>query len=78
MPVGLVLAVVAACSSDDGMDGTQPQPQSVTVVFSPDGLGDNGYDDLILRGVLRFAEAHADVATRLCMPETLEEARLIT
>lgn len=75
----LALSVIAiACSKDDGIqDGMQPQPRSVTVVFSPDGLGDNGYNDLILRGVLRFAEAHADVATRLCMPETLDEARLI-
>lgn len=77
-PVWIGLAVIVACSEDGGIqDGMQPQPRSVTVVFSPDGLGDNGYNDLILRGVLRFAEAHADVATRLCMPETLDEARLI-
>lgn len=78
LPVWIGLAVIVACSEDGGIqDGMQPQPRSVTVVFSPDGLGDNGYNDLILRGVLRFAEAHADVATRLCMPETLDEARLI-
>lgn len=78
LSVWIGLAVIVACSKDDGIqDGMQPQPRSVTVVFSPDGLGDNGYNDLILRGVLRFAEAHADVATRLCMPETLDEARLI-
>lgn len=60
LSVWIGLAVIVACSKDDGIqDGMQPQPRSVTVVFSPDGLGDNGYNDLILRGVLRFAEAHA-------------------
>lgn len=69
----LVLCLVS-CSSDDGMETALPQPV-LYVVFSPDGLGDNGYNDEILWGVARLrSEQGQGLAVSLCVPDDMEDA----
>lgn len=43
-----------ACTDIEHFDPSSPE-QEVCVLFAPNGLGDNGYNDQILRGVVQFA-----------------------
>lgn len=43
-----------ACTDIEHIDTPSPG-QKVCVLFAPNGLGDNGYNDQILRGVVQFA-----------------------
>jgi basic membrane protein A len=71
-----ILPFIAACSSDDDEDvepsTTRP---SLTYVTSVSGLGDNGYNDLIMQGVMTFAETHPEVEVNLRMPSSTSEAQ---
>ena len=70
----LVLAgMLAACSRhDDGAEGEALLPK-VTVLTALGGVGDNGYNDDILDGVMRF-NAEGEVALSLISPESMNEA----
>jgi basic membrane protein A len=73
----LLLAVpMAGCSSDEDNPATETSESvpSVTLVTSLAGSGDNGYNDQILSGVLRFYE---DTSVKMSMlhPASLTEAR---
>lgn len=54
-----------------------PAPARVNVVFSPGGLGDQGYNDLILAGFLKLRLAYPDVCFIFYTPESVEEAETI-
>ena len=70
--LGILLALLAvACSSSDDEELIEDARQEITVVFSPNGLGDQGYNDLILRGVQQFAVHNSDVSMQFCMPVDL-------
>lgn len=47
---------------------------SVTVVYSLSGPGDNGYNDMMVEGVVQFCDS-ANVALQTYQPESMEEAR---
>ncbi len=49
--------------------------KEVLVLFSPNGLGDNGYNDQVLRGVVRYANGDkgADVEVDYYNPMSLED-----
>ncbi|MDR2894586.1 MAG: hypothetical protein LBU97_03910 [Alistipes sp.] len=70
-------ATLAGCDPDlpEGTPNATPQ---VTVLFSPGGVGDRGYNDQILRGVLQ-AEKEGGFDLRILMPSSPGEAeRLFT
>lgn len=72
------LLLFAACSDDNG--GGIPAPaerKEVTVIYSTSGVGDDGYNSAILRGVV---QAYKDLGFRLDqhMPANLDEATRIS
>lgn len=73
-----VLAVSSSCSDRDG-DTAETLQESllVTLVTSLNGAGDNGYNDLILSGALKFYQEHENVNLSLVWPHNMEEAELL-
>ena len=55
----LVVMSLASCSDNDE-DKTAGKVRQLTVVFSTGGLGDNGYNDKIMQGVMNFAGSHTE------------------
>ena len=73
-----VLAVLSSCSDRDGDTAeTLQESLSVTLVTSLNGAGDNGYNDLILSGALKFYQEHENVNLSLVWPHNMEEAELL-
>ena len=71
----LVLVVLSSCTDRDGDTAeTFNECLSVTLVTSLNGAGDNGYNDLILSGVLRFYQEQENVNLSLVWPHNIEEA----
>lgn len=71
----LVLAVLFSCSERDGDTAeTFNESLSVTLVTSLNGAGDNGYNDLILSGALKFYQEQENVNLSLVWPHNIEEA----
>ena len=69
------MAVLSSCSDRDGDTAeTFNESLSVTLVTSLNGAGDNGYNDLILSGVLRFYQEQENVNLSLVWPHNIEEA----
>jgi basic membrane protein A len=67
---------MAACSSDDDEEEEPVVARpSVTYMTSVSGLGDNGYNDLIMQGVMTFAEKNPDVEVYLRFPSSTDDAR---
>lgn len=54
-----------------------PAETEVYVMFSPGGLGDQGYNDLILTGFLRLRQAYPDICFIFYTPDSVEEAETI-
>ncbi|MGM9779852.1 MAG: hypothetical protein ACI3ZD_16185 [Prevotella sp.] len=73
----LVVMSLASCSDDNDEKIAGKGCRQLTVVFSTGGLGDNGYNDKIMQGVISFAGSHADVETHILRPQSLDEARKI-
>lgn len=70
-----VLVVLSSCTDRDGDTAeTFNESLSVTLVTSLNGAGDNGYNDLILSGVLRFYQEQENVNLSLVWPHNIEEA----
>ena len=71
----IVLVVLSSCTDRDGDTAeTFNESLSVTLVTSLNGAGDNGYNDLILSGVLRFYQEQENVNLSLVRPHNIEEA----
>ena len=76
VPVCCVLAL-SACSSDDddptGRDEGLARLATVTLMATPNGLGDNGYNDAAAEGVFAFA-GETGTRLRLLLPKDVTEA----
>jgi basic membrane protein A len=75
----LCIALGGACSTDNNDEVPDDTPTatgqaSVTVMFSAGGLGDNGYNDLILRGVQQVYLMHSDATVAFYAPASEAEA----
>lgn len=76
VPVCCVLAMSACSSDDDGPTGRDEGPArlaTVTLMATPNGLGDNGYNDAASEGVFAFA-AETGTRLRLLLPKDETEA----
>lgn len=67
--------LLSSCASDDG-ENVFAEPQ-VTVMFSPGGLGDDGYNDQILRGVQHVILAQTEAVISFSSPESTENAETV-
>lgn len=63
-----------ACTDIESLPTGSPR-REVLVLFSPNGLGDNGYNDQVLRGVVRYANSDkdSDVEVDYYNPMSLED-----
>ena len=66
---------VSSCS-DDGQEET-PVKHRLIVLFSPNGLGDMGYNDRILQGLQTVRKERSNIETYFYSPETMEEGERI-
>lgn len=73
---GLLLVVLCFACKEEEIEVVKPR-QHVLVLFTPGGLGDRSYNDLILRGLQSTRELYEDVDINLCNPESMEEAERI-
>lgn len=75
--LGLVISVISACSDDTG-EGDEEMVSScyvLTLICSPNGLGDDGYNDKIFEGVCRFLDVYGDeVEFHLKTPLSIDAA----
>lgn len=65
------LGICYACSEKSHI--AEPLPK-ITILTATNGVGDNGYNDLILAGVMQVYESH-NISLSLITPATLEEAK---
>jgi basic membrane protein A len=72
LPLLTCAAGLSSCSDDD--DPTPVAVPEITVMFSPGGLGDSGYNDLIMRGVQQVYRNREDVDISCYSPTSAEEA----
>jgi len=77
VPLCCVLAL-SACSSDDddatGREEGLARLATVTLMATPNGLGDNGYNDAAAEGVFAFA-SETGTRLRLLLPKDEAEAQ---
>lgn len=69
----VILSVCLYSCTEDENGHTDTQIPEVIVLFSPNGLGDRGYNDNILEGVLLSAAQRGFIPEILC-PDTYEES----
>ena len=71
----VLIGILSSCSKEDNtpIDNNSIPSPIVTVFFSPNGLGDRGYNDNIAHGVNRSQETHGYRLNRIC-PTSLQEA----
>lgn len=81
---GLLLLMVCclqACSDDASdispKEDDSAQPYEITVIFTPNGLGDMGYNDLILQGLQTFYKNHNDMRMYFNAPRNMADAERI-
>lgn len=82
----LTLLLLTACClqacSDDTSAGSPDaddlaRPYEITVIFTPNGLGDMGYNDLALQGLQRFYKNHTDMRMYFNAPRDMSQAESI-
>lgn len=75
--LSFVMSVMSACSDDVGDDDRDMAsvPYVLTLICSPNGLGDDGYNDKIFEGVCRFLDVYGDeVEFHLKSPRSVDAA----
>lgn len=77
--LALLQAALAGCSGheEDGAASAVAPAHAVTLMTSVGGTGDNGYNDLVLAGAMRFYGDHEDIGFSLQKPRDLADARAI-
>jgi len=68
-----LLMVLPSCDSDDGDTIAISDRRKICVLLSSGGLGDDGYNDMIWRGLQNFTLSHPDVWLQCFSPATAEE-----
>ncbi len=72
--LSLATVLLSCSNSDDNTTNVRDSNLSLTIMTSLSGAGDNGYNDKITAGVMRFYESH-DVPMSFVSPATKDEAR---
>lgn len=73
----LILIASASCTKEDMTDKGTGNPR-IYVMFSPGGLGDSGYNDLILTGFQRVRLDYPETELIFYMPDSPQEAEALT
>jgi basic membrane protein A len=70
----LLLLLLGSCSSNSDSPVEELNLKSVTLITSVSGLGDNGYNDLIFSGVVKFFQEN-EVKLSMQQPTAYEDVR---
>ncbi len=71
----MMVLTVAACSGDDDvLETITANNATVTLLCTPNGLGDNGYNDNAVAGLFAFAK-ESGTTLRLLLPDDLTEGQ---
>ena len=70
----LVLATLlcSSCQQDEAEE--MATDKQIVVLYSPTGLGDNGYNDLIVKGVQTVYKSRKDARMELVAPKSMDDA----
>lgn len=71
--VFILIVLFSSCESDDESNFMAGDQLRITIITSVGGLGDMGYNDLIMAGIMRFYEAN-EVRMNLLRPSSGEDA----
>lgn len=71
-----ILISFSACTDDDATDNSICLNQ-INILFSPNGLGDMGYNDLILQGLQTVRKERGEMESYFYTPDNMEEAERI-
>lgn len=71
---GVWLTCLCACSDNNNNPPKETDAKSVTILTSLNGAGDNGYNDLVVSGFMKFYNAHPEVALSMLHPTTMDDA----
>lgn len=71
-----ILISFSACTDDEVTDNSIHLNQ-VNILYSPNGLGDMGYNDLILQGLQTVRKERGEMESYFYTPENMEEAERI-
>lgn len=74
----IILIASASCTKEDMPDKGAGEPKRIYVMFSPGGLGDSGYNDLILTGFQRIRLDYPETELVFYTPDSLQEAEALT
>lgn len=76
----LAASFLPSCSGDDAAanpDDGLTRPYEITVIFTPNGLGDMGYNDLSLQGLQNVYKNHTDIWMYFNAPRDMAQAERI-
>lgn len=73
LPLLLSITVSLSCSSDDSDTVPSVPEGKICVLFSTGGLGDGGYNDMLMRGLQQFREDNPDVWLQHISPDSAAE-----
>lgn len=72
--LGVAALLLLSCDNDiPASEATTSRQAAVTLLVTPNGLGDNGYDDDAAMGIFAFME-ESNVPLRLLLPDNMTEA----
>lgn len=69
----LMLSCICCCTNEE--DHSPPSAPKITVIPSVYGLGDNAYNDLIMKGIMSFYEGMDNIELSLQSPHNTEEVK---
>lgn len=72
-----ILFLAVSCSNDGKKEDLAVCTHRITVLFSPGGLGDMGYNDQILRGLQTIKKERSEAELQFYSPSTLDEAEVL-
>jgi len=73
----LTLTLFLLSCNDKEEQGVETSNAQLVVLFSPNGLGDMGYNDLILQGLQTVRKERGEMESYFYTPENMEEAERI-
>lgn len=73
----LTLTLFLISCNDKEEQGVETPNAQLVVLFSPNGLGDMGYNDLILQGLQTVRKERGEMGSYFYTPENMEEAERI-
>lgn len=73
----LVFAALLCSSCQQDEAETMATDKQIVVLYSPTGLGDNGYNDLIVKGVQTVYKTRRDAQIELIAPKSMDDAEAV-